>query len=93
MKILRDEHGRQVQHNDMYKALGLDPNKHIPPDFHGFMQVEGVTVIIEKSKGGSKHRIFYWCGGCERKVPFGRAHQHMKGREHKLNCEIVAGRP
>jgi|SRR5262245_31348849 len=51
------------------------------------------SVWDSRAPKSSKHRLFYLCEDCHCWVPFGRAGQHRKGREHKLNHEIAVGRP
>ena len=82
-----------MQHNELYEALGLNPKRHLPKDGFGPMVVDNVMFVCSPAGHGSKHRIRYFCEACERWIPFGRAWQHNKGKEHKLSYEVMQGRP
>src|SRR5215467_5999208 len=75
---------------------GFEPR--VVTDTHGnsvMMKCEPVNPNIRWSPylgrylKSSKHRITYRCEACQKWIPYGRAGQHRKGKEHKLNYEIM----
>jgi hypothetical protein len=77
VRYLKDKYGRQVDHTDMYIALGFNPKRNIPKEYEAVHDVDGIRIYVMPSRGGSKHRIFYACT-CDRLIPFGRIGQHLK---------------
>ena len=91
----------QINHYHLYPLLGIPAGGHLPAegfperivtDAHGNKSM--FMCLPADGKGRkSKHRLFYRCIACKKWIPFGRAFQHRNGKEHKLNFEILAGRP
>jgi len=48
---------------------------------------------LKGCRKSSKHRIYMHCDACMKWIPFGRAWQHRKGKEHKVNFALMAGEP
>ena len=86
-----------MQSHELMPVLGFKRGGHLPAEGFGPVEVQGVLFFCEPAQVGprksSKHRIKYFCKACKTWVPFGRAGQHNKGRQHKLNHEIMVGRP
>lgn len=83
-----------VHHHELYPLLGLRRGQHLPPEGFPFREVQGVKFMCLPATGArSKHRILYICEACGRAVPFGRAAQHNRGAEHRLNHETMTGNP
>jgi len=92
--MLRNQWGRFMQSRELLPALGLRPGRHIPAEGFGPTIVGGTIFCCEPAGRNRRlHRIFYRCEACERWLPFGRAGQHEKGREHRLNFALVHGQP
>jgi hypothetical protein len=102
--MLRNEWGRYMQSHELMPKLGFKRGGHLPKEGFGPMVVDDVMFMCEPADGlydhmtgrkvkSNKHRIRYLCKTCRVWVPFGRAGQHDKGRNHKLNYEIAMGRP
>lgn len=77
-----------MHHHDLYpKVLGIPSGGKLPDE--GFTKtLEDGTVIlctaverVEGQRKSSKHRVFVRCT-CDKLVPFGRLHQHLKGFAH-----------
>lgn len=102
--MLKNQWGRYMQSHELLPVLGFKPGGHLPKEGFKPVEVEGVLFYCEpageprvnswgRKIGASKHRIHYFCKACRKWVPFGRAYQHNKGRQHKLNNEAMVGRP
>jgi hypothetical protein len=80
----------QIRHYNLYPLLGIPAGGHLPKE--GFPErivtdAHGNQAVFkcEPATGRhSKHRLFYNCEVCAKWIPFGRAFQHRKGREHRL---------
>ena len=82
-----------MQAHELLPTLGF-PGGHLPPEGFPPVEVDGVIFhCLPATPGRRKHRIEYLCSACRTWVPYGRAGQHVQGREHKLNHEIMVGRP
>ena len=102
--MLRNERGRFLQSHELLPKLGFKPGGHLPVEGFGPVCVDDVLFYCEPAAGhfdvmtgkkvkSSRHRIRYLCKACRAWIPFGRASQHNKGKSHKLNYEIMVGRP
>lgn len=86
--MLKNKNGWFLQTWELYPLLGLKPGAHLPPEGFPQREIQGVQFKCNPAGNGGRrgpHRVFYLCEDCDRWVPFGRAGQHRKGREHKLN--------
>jgi hypothetical protein len=104
VSMLKNQYGRYMQSHELLPLLGFIPGHHLPPEGMAPISVQGVMFMCTPADGlydtfqgkkvkSSKHRIHYLCEACDKWIPFGRAGQHNKGKEHKLNYEIMVGRP
>jgi len=103
--MLRNERGYFLDSPELMRKLGFKPGEKLPDEGFGPVVVEDVMFMCEPSAGlydihkGKRvrsprpHRVRYLCKACRSWVPCGRAAQHNKGKEHKLNYEIMVGRP
>lgn len=80
---------RQMTSSQLYRALGLDPNKHLPDEGVPETIISGVKVyVMSKSslredtpfrKGRRRmKRTFAICPICSKHVEAGHLHQHRK---------------
>lgn len=82
---IKTSNGWNVQHNDIYRLLGLSITKHLPRDGLPLRDVQGVPVYVlpkemaeyqAKQQGKAfVHRVFAVCT-CGQHVPVGRLGQH-----------------
>jgi hypothetical protein len=102
--MLRNSRGQFLGASELFPLLGFKRGGHLPSEGFEPREVDGVMFRCDpaheskvnswgRTVGSSKHRIHYLCKACDKWIPYGRAHQHVKGREHKLNHEIMVGRP
>lgn len=91
--MLKNERGYYLQGWELYPLLGITHQK-LPREGFEAREVQGVTFRCEPAQAPryrgdgrrvkiSKHRLRYLCRECDKWIPFGRAAQHRKGREHK----------
>jgi hypothetical protein len=92
--MIRNSHGRFMQHHELYPVLAVQPSTGIVgtrlPQ-HGFdvtVHVLGqppVRFVCDPSPGlarrATPHRLKFECR-CGRLIPFGRAAQHLRARGH-----------
>jgi hypothetical protein len=93
--MLKNDYGRFMQSYELLPLLGISRGGHLPPEGFDPVEVQGIIFKCEPSMApryrngrrvkSSKHRVFYLCKDCTRWIPFGRAGQHRKGRQHKIN--------
>jgi hypothetical protein len=94
--MLRNERGWFLQNHELYPLLGIQAGGKLPREGFDPKEVQGVLFKCEPARAPrytdrgrrvkvSKHRLLYLCRECERWIPFGRAGQHRKGRNHKVN--------
>jgi len=81
---------RQMHHDDLYRALGLDPKKHLPDEGVFDTDIAGTIVyVIPKEalylanlgrvrKRRFMKRTFAICSDCGKRVEAGHLHQHRK---------------
>ena len=98
--MLKNRYGRLMQSYELFPLLGIPAGGHLPKEGFGHREVQGVLFKCEPAMAPryyerhgrmrkvkvSKHRVFYLCVECSRWIPFGRAGQHRKGKEHKANA-------
>ncbi|HEY7416893.1 MAG TPA: hypothetical protein VH593_17030 [Ktedonobacteraceae bacterium] len=92
--MLRNSWGRFLHSHELMPLLGFKPGAHLPVEGFAPVVVQDVMFMCEPANGlmdastgrkvkSSRHRIRYLCKECGAWIPFGRAGQHVKGREHK----------
>lgn len=84
--MLMNKYGRFMQSHELMPVLGFKPGQHLPKEGFEQKMVNGVWFQCDPATGASsKHRIHYLCDACLEWIPYGRAGQHNKGRDHKQN--------
>lgn len=84
-KYLLNSNGYQMSSSELLASLGLKPNSPIPPNYSAEKVLQGVTIRVEVSQPGGKHRVKAVCPNCKSLVPAGRLHQHA----HSNLCEGI----
>lgn len=84
---LRNARGRFVQAHELLPILGYRSGGHLPRGGFPPRNVEHNGEIVKyrclpAAEGSRKHRIEYLCRWCYRWVPYGRAGQHNRSKEH-----------
>src|SRR4051812_24727306 len=78
-----DRHGRNypLDHQDLYRFLGLNPNKHLPKDGLSERKIGNVLVwVVPKIEGKRQDaaRTLCGCPTCNKIFTAGKLAQHMK---------------
>ena len=93
--MLKNKNGWWMHHHELYPLLGIKGSK-LPVEGFGEIEVQGVhfrcapqePTTKRNWRGNlvhrSKHRLFYFCEPCGGWIPFGRAGQHNRGKDHKF---------
>ena len=85
---LTNDRGYPARWDELYTALGLDPNKHLPDEGVRAKMLSNVVVFVwpkqfaaseaKRSANVFKHRLRCWCPKCSKELSAGRLHQHLK---------------
>jgi len=79
---LRDQRGWNVHHSDLYKALGLDPLRHLPAEGFTSRWVGNVEIwclsISDAQLLGKTKRLWCHCPDCSKIISPGHLHQHLR---------------
>lgn len=70
-----------MDHRDLYEALGLNPNRHLPKEGLGPRHVGNVLIWVDpkvEGKSQDAKRVWCRCPHCDRVLTAGKLHQHMK---------------
>jgi hypothetical protein len=86
-KLLCRPDGREMRHDEIYAAMGLDPKKKLPDEgVLAIRMIGGVAVMIEpkipgKAQDGERTRA--QCPACRRWFGFARLRQHYVVHERE----------
>jgi hypothetical protein len=97
--MLKNQYGRFMQAHELLPLFGIPSGHHLPKEGFGIREIQGVQFMcrpaaeprtyerygLQRKVKVSKHRLFYLCKECRAWIPYGRAGQHVKGKEHKEN--------
>jgi hypothetical protein len=70
-----------MDHSDLYEALGLDPKKHLPKEGLAIQHIGNVRVWVDPKRPGVNQdakRVWCQCPHCDRVLTAGKLHQHIK---------------
>jgi hypothetical protein len=96
LRYFNEKYGREYQmdHRELYEALGLDPKKHLPKEGLGPRYIGNVLVWVDPKIPGRNQdakRVWCRCPNCGKVLTAGKLQQHR--RIHRIPKEAEDNAP